>query len=273
MKKKLLALLCAGFMVFALGLMGCSNNEPKEEPTEPAPTEKNDAPSDEIKLINDGKLTVAASLDFPPFENLEGDQAVGFAVELMDLLAEEMGLEAEYLPSVKFDTIVTVIATGDKADVGVSSITINPERLAEVDFTDSYYDSNQAVVVMEDSDFKNLSDLAGKKIGAQSGTTGEANAREKIENAEVISFDEVTAIYTAIQAGQIDAIAVDLPVAQEYQQAYPDTKIIDEIPTGEQYGIAVSKENPALTKALNEALSTIKSNGKYDDLYNKWFDE
>ena len=124
------------------------------------------------QLVNGGKLTVAASLDFPPFENLNGDKPEGFAVDLMNALAKEMGLECEYLPSTKFDTIVPLIQAGGKADVGVSSFTITDKRLQQIDFTDSYCDVNQSITVRKDSGITDVSQLEGKKIGAQSGTTG-----------------------------------------------------------------------------------------------------
>ena len=73
-------------------------------------------------------------------------------------------------------------------------------------------------------------------------------------------------------SGQVDAVSIDLPVAQNMiKNGYSDATIIKETPTGEQYGIAVNKDNPELTKALNEALATIKANGTYDQIYDKWF--
>ena len=172
----------------------------------------------------------------------------------------------------KFDTIAPLVAAGGKADIGASSITITEARKKEIDFTDPYLDSNQSIVVMKDSGYKTASDLEGKKVGAQSGTTGYDWAVENIDGAEVVPFDEMTAVFAALQAGKIDGIAVDLPVAQYYvKDAYTDAEVVQEIPTGEQYGIVVSQDNPELTKALNEALKAIKENGNYDAVYQKWF--
>lgn len=266
-RNKLAALLCGGLLAFVVALAGCGNGAPSG-------TSGGSGSSDGAgySLITEGKLTVAASLDFPPFENLENGKAVGFAIDLTELLCAEMGLECNYLPSVKYDTILPMITAGGKADVGVSSFTITEARKKEVDFTQPYCDSNQGIVVMKDSSYKKASDLAGKKIGAQSGTTGYDWAAENIKGADVVAYDEMTAVFAALQAGQIEAVAVDLPVAQYYvKNAYKDAYVIEEIPTGEQYGIAVSKDNPELTKALDKALATVKQNGKYDELYKKWF--
>ena len=250
--KKWGALVAAGALAASLALFGCSSGD---QGTTTSSTSGNDAG---YTLVNDGKLTVAASLDFPPFENLNGDKPEGFAVDLMTLLAEEMGLECEYLPSTKFDTIVPLIQTGGKADVGVSSFTITDKRLQQVDFTDPYCNVNQSITVRSDSGITDVAQLEGKKIGAQSGTTGYEWAAENIKDAEVTGYDEMTAVF------------VDLPVANYYVRSYSDCQVIKEIPTGEQYAVTVSKENPELTKALNKALQAVHDNGKYDELAAKW---
>lgn len=255
----------AGALFASLALFGCSSNSNQQ-----ASTSSSSASDTGYTLVEDGKLTVAASLDFPPFENLNGDVPEGFEVELMGLLAEELDLECTYLPSTKFDTIVPLIQTGGKADVGVSGITITDERLEQVDFTEPVCDVNQSITVLQSSGITEVSQLEGKKIGAQSGTTGYEWAAENVKNAEVIAFDEMTAVFAALQSGQIDAVAVDLPVANYYVKSYTDCQVIAEIPTGEQYGIAVSKDNPELTAALNKALQAVRDNGKYDELASKW---
>lgn len=263
--KKWGALIAAGALAAALTLFGCSSGgENAQSTSEPA--------SDSgYTLIEDGKLTVAASLDFPPFENLNGDQPEGFEVDLMKALAAEMDLECNYLPSTKFDTIVPLIQTGGKADVGVSGITITDDRLEDVDFTEPVCDVNQSLTVLTGSGYTAADDLAGKKVGAQTGTTGYEWAAENIKDVEVVGFDEMTAVFAALQSGQIDAVAVDLPVANYYvKNAYTDCEVIQEIPTGEQYAIAVSKDNPELTKALNKALQAVRDNGKYDEIAAQW---
>lgn len=258
-----------GALVASLALFGCSSSGGQtDEGTDIGSDTGSDAG---YTLVNDGKLTVAASLDFPPFENLDGDQPEGFEVDLMGLLAEEMDLDVDYLPSTKFDTIVPLIQTGGKADVGVSGITITDERLEAVDFTDPVCDVNQSITVLKDSGITDVSQLEGKKVGAQTGTTGYEWAAENIQDVDMVGFDEMTAVFMALQSGQIDAIAVDLPVANYYvKTAYTDCQVIRDIPTGEQYAIAVNKDNPELTAALNTALEAVRENGKYDELAAKW---
>ena len=144
------------------------------------------------------------------------------------------------------------------------------KRLQQVDFTDPYCNVNQSITVRSDSGITDVAQLEGKKIGAQSGTTGYEWAAENIKDAEVTGYDEMTAVFAALDSGQIDAVSVDLPVANYYVRSYSDCQVIKEIPTGEQYAVAVSKENPELTKALNKALQAVHDNGKYDELAAKW---
>lgn len=287
MKLKKWGVVAASLMlVGTLGLFGCSSesapettttNTPAETTTETtstndqAATEAEDAaaPEGDLGLVEPGKLTIAASLDFPPFENLNGTEAEGFEVEFLNAIAEHMGLEANWVNS-KFDTIVPQIQTGGKSDLGASGITITDERLEQVDFTDPIVDVNQSITVLKDSGITSVDDLAGKKIGAQSGTTGYDWAAENVPDAEMVAFDEMTAVFAALEAGQIDAVAVDLPVANHYVKGYDDQEVIEEIPTGEQYGIAVSKENPALLAAVNKAIAELRDNGTYDQIADEW---
>ena len=138
---KMAAFAACGALVASLGLFGCSGGQ-SSEGEQPA------ADAASYELINDGKLTIATSPDFPPFENLEGDEYVGFDIDLGKAIAEEMGLEAEFT-TIQFDGIVPAIQAGGQADVGISGITVDPERAKSVDFTDPYYIADQSVAGAE----------------------------------------------------------------------------------------------------------------------------
>ena len=122
---KVAAVVACGALTAALGLFGCSSgsSEPAEQQggSEPAAEEGS------YTLVNEGVLTVATSPDFPPFENLEGDEYVGFDIELAKAIAEQLGLECEFT-TIQFDGIVPAIQAGGQADVGISGITVDPER-------------------------------------------------------------------------------------------------------------------------------------------------
>lgn len=259
-----LALCLASLIAVALALTGCGTA-----------SSSGSAQNSNYKLVEDGKLTVASDLATPPFEYVDdagNDQ--GFTVELMDMIAQEMGLELNYLPAQKFDNIIPMAKQAVKTDVSACNITINDARKKEVDFTDPYMDSNQGVAVAKNSGYANTDSLnaAGVKIAVQSGTTSEEWAQENLPRATTVNFDDWTAAFTAVMSGQCQAVVCDLPVEQwMVKSSFTDMEIIKEVPTGEQFGIAVSKDNPELTAAINAALKQIRADGRYDELYEKYF--
>lgn len=225
-------------------------------------------------LVEEGKLIVASDLANPPLDYVENNENKGFEVELMGRIAEKMGLTCEYLPAMKFDAIIPLIKQGGKADLGVSNFTITDERKQEIDFTDPYLDSNQGVVTRADAEKDNATALNadGVKIACQSGTTGETWAQENLPKATIVSLDDPVQAVTGVSTGLYDAAAADLPVMSYLcSQSFTDCKVAIEIPTGEQYGIVVSKDNPGLTSKINEALAALEADGAIKELQVKWF--
>ena len=264
----------AAFGTVAAGavLAGCGNSNAASTDS------SSDAKSDEKKgmtLIEDGKLTVVAELGFAPFEYMDEKtgEPVGFDVDVINAVAEKMGLTASYLPNQKFDTLVPIIKQGGKADVSIAAITITDERLESVDFSEPYLDSNQAIVVAKgSSETQETLNDASKQVVCQGGTTGDEWIGENLPDAVRVPVDDVTAAHTGVQTGLYQAMVVDLPVASYMlAQSFSDLQIVKEIPTGEQYGIAVSKDNPELTQAVNKALEDMKSDGTMKEIETKWF--
>ena len=264
----------AAFGTVAAGavLAGCGNSNATSTDS------SSDAKSDEKKgmtLIEDGKLTVVAELGFAPFEYMDEKtgEPVGFDVDVINAVAEKMGLTASYLPNQKFDTLVPIIKQGGKADVSIAAITITDERMESVDFSEPYLDSNQAIVVAKgSSETEETLNDASKQVVCQGGTTGDELIGENLPDAVRVPVDDVTAALTGVQTGLYQAMVVDLPVASYMlSQSFSDLEIVKEIPTGEQYGIAVSKDNPELTQAVNKALEDMKSDGTMKEIETKWF--
>lgn len=225
-------------------------------------------------LVNDGQLTVASDLDFPPLDSFEGGVPSGFDVELSEEIATRLGLEVNYLPPQNFDSIIPMIVAGGKADIGNSAFSITEERLEEIDFTSAYLDSNLGVAVKKDSDAKDEESLnvEGKKIAVQSGTTGEAWALENLPNATLVPLNTVTECMAGLTSGLYDAVCADLPVVgNQCTVSFTDCEVSIEIPTGEQYAIVVSKDNPELTAAINEVLAEMEADGTMAELKEKWF--
>lgn len=269
--KKMAALAACGALAASLALFGCSSGQSSEQQggSEPAAEEAS------YSLINEGKLTIATSPDFPPFENLEGEEYVGFDIDLGKAIAEQLGLEAEFT-TIQFDGIVPAIQAGGQADVGISGITVDPERAESVDFTDPYYIADQSVAVMKGGDVTadnaaEALNAEGVIIAVQSGTTGETFAQENFPNATVKPYSNATDCFAAMQAGQANAVCMDMAVVdQMVSDAYTDAEVVLTEATGEEYAVAVSKDNAGLTEAINEAIKALEEDGTIEALTAQW---
>ena len=172
-----------------------------------------------------------------------------------------------------------MIKQGGKADIGNSAFSITEERKQEIDFTDAYLDSNLGVAVRGDLGIVGGEEAIVKALNAsdmtvavQAGTTGEAWARENLPEANIVPLASVTVCMTGVSTGQYQAFCADLPViGHQCEVSFKDCKIALEIPTGEQYGIVVSKDNPGLTAAINQALAQLEADGTMAELKEKWF--
>lgn len=273
MKKKLAPLMVLlAAMVLCVGLYGCGGQG------QSADQNSDGGSSEEVQTVQEGKLIALSDLAFPPLESVpEGktaEAAEGFEVDLLQAMADKLGLKLEW-QQVKFDTIIPAIKQGGKADVGASAFTITDERGEEIDFTDAFMDSNQGIV-MRSADVPDdpvaFLDQEGKKIAVQSGTTGEAWAQENLTHATIVPLDDIIQGMTGLTAGTYDGAVADLPVVSALcKDSYTDCKVVKEIATGEQYGMVVSKDNPGLTKALNKALQELVDDGTVAKLEEKWF--
>lgn len=257
----------------ALALAGCNGSG---EPAQTTGDQTTDQTTDEASytLVKEGVLTNVAELGFAPFEYIDEDgNTVGFDVDLSNALAEKLGLTCEWLPNQAFDTLVPTIKQGGKADISIAGMTISDERLEQVDFSDPYLNSNQGIVAAAGSDLNSESlNAEGMQVACQTGTTGDEWISENLPNATKVPLADVTAALMGISTGLYNAMVIDLPVAQNMiAESFSDLEVVEEIPTGEQYGIAVSKDNPGLLAAINDALAAIEEDGTMDEIKQKWF--
>jgi polar amino acid transport system substrate-binding protein len=227
-------------------------------------------------LVEAGTLMGVSDMAYPPLESIPdgGGSPEGFEIDMMDAIAKKLGLTMKWLPATKFDTIIPLIKQGGKADVGVSAFTITDERSQEIDFTESYLDSNQGLVTPKaaGATSKETLNVAGTQIAVQSGTTGESWVRENLPQATCVPLDDAIQALTGVQTGLYAAAVADLPVMSYLcNQSYTSLQVSIEIPTGEQYGIVVSKDNAKLTQDINKALAELRSDGTMDSLQQKWF--
>jgi len=217
-----------------------------------------------------GNIRVATDATWPPFEYVDDqNKIVGFDIDLMDAIAAKAGLKIEYV-NVGFDPLLAGMATGTY-DAAISSITIKPERAESMLFTDPYYVAGQMIVVKaSNTAITGESTLAGKALGAQLGTTGEALAQE-IPNANVKSYNQIGLAIQDLMNGQVDAVICDTPIAENYvKKNSAALKIVGGALTTEDYGIAVAKGKEDLLKKINDGLKAVKAEGLIDTLVQKW---
>ena len=278
-KKKWLALAAAGALAAALALVGCASGNSgsgSASGSASASASGTASASTEMKLVKEGKLLIATSPDFPPFENLENGEMVGLDIEIGKAVAEKLGLEPEFV-SLQFDSILTAVAAGTQADVGISGLTVDPERAKTVDFSDSYYVDDLSVAVMKnnaDITADNADEALNKEgvvIAVQSGTSGETYVKENYPKATVQPYGNSTDAFAALQSGQANAVCTNKAVVERMlANAYTDAQVVKSIATGEEYAVAVAQENKALTAAINKALEELQADGTIDDLVAKY---
>ena len=226
-----------------------------------------------LDLVSEGKLTVCSDIPYVPFEYEENGEYTGFDMDLVKEIAAGLDLELA-VQDAGFEGIASgTVLAANQCDLSASAITITPEREEAMGFADSYYDSLQSLLVPADSDVKTLDDLAGKKLGVQGNTTGESYARENASSdVEIVAFPSDAELFPAIQSGNVDAVLQDLPVNLGHTEDGKFT-IAEKYQTDESYGFAMDKDNTELISAVNEQLSTLRENGKYQEIYDSYFTE
>lgn len=218
-------------------------------------------------------LAVCSDIPYRPFEFEEGGEFTGFDIELMRAIGERLGHEVE-VQQVGFEALQSGVAlNAGRCDVVASAMTITEDREKNIDFSDPYYEAVQSLLTPVDSGVRTLADTAGRTLGVQSGTTGEAYADEHApDGATIRRFRNAGTMFTALQAGQIDAVLQDLPANAEYARDRDDVEVVETYDTGEQYGFAVREEgSEELLEGINRALAELRTEGTYDELYERFF--
>lgn len=225
-----------------------------------------------LELVAEGTLTVCSDIPYPPFEVEDPEAPSGYSgldIDIMQEIADRLELEL-VVQDVGFDPLAAgAPLKAGQCDIGASAMTITDERKANIDFSDPYIDSLQSLLVPSGSDIASIDDLAGKTVGVQTGTTGMAYANEnKPEGTTVTDLPSDAELWTALQAGTIDALLQDYPVNYEHARTTEGYEIVEEYPTDEQYGFAFAKdEKPNLLAAVNEQLGAMRDDGTYQEIY------
>lgn len=227
--------------------------------------------SSSLKTIEDGTLTVCSDAPYEPFDVIEDSTYTGFDGDLVTAIAKGLDLKLVAVDSA-FDPLQSGLAlNSNQCDMAASAMTITEERKANLTFSEPYYDSKQSLLVPVDSDIASIEDLNGKKVGVQTGTTGKSYTEENAEGAKVVDFPDDSAMFLALQGGQVDALLQDLPVNLEHTKD-GKFKIVEEYSTDESYGFAFKKTGSEdLVDAVNEELQKLRDSGEYQKIYDEYF--
>ena len=215
-------------------------------------------------------LIVATDTAFVPFEFKEGDKYVGFDIDLWAEIAKDIGVTYTLQP-MDFNGIIPALQT-KQVDVALAGITIKDERKKVIDFSDGYYDSGFLLMVPADSTIDDATDLAGKKLAVKTGTSATDYAKENFKETELRQFPNIDNAYLELQTGRVDAAMHDTPNVLYYVATAGGGKVktVGTQMMAHEYGIAFPKGSELVTK-VNAALKTIKSDGRYNAIYKKWF--
>lgn len=225
--------------------------------------------------VTPGKLTMSTNASFPPYEMVADDGSFeGIDIEVAGAIAQKLGLELQ-VDDMGFDACLQAAQTG-KSDIVMAGVTVTEERQAVMDFSNTYANGVQVVIVKEGSPIQTVDDLANANmIGCQMGTTGYIYCSDTPENGgfgedHVTPYDDGAAAVQALLNGQIDAVVIDNMPAQEYVAANPGLKILDGEFTNEDYAIGVAKGNTALLDAINGALEELTNDGTIQSIVDKY---
>ncbi|WP_175407313.1 ABC transporter substrate-binding protein [Streptomyces sp. TRM64462] len=226
-----------------------------------------------VPVVEQGKLTTCTHLPYPPFQFERDGEVVGFDVALIDLVAEDLGVEQKILDT-PFENFKTgAFLNSGECDLAAAGMTITEERKKNVDFSVPYFDATQALLVSRKSGAKSLADVKAQnlKLGAQAETTGESYA--KSQGFDPVAFESSDAVLNGLRTGQVDAVVIDYPVVRGWlkDKATADAFVLgDNIETGEQYGFSVKKGNDKLRAAIDKAITDARADGTYEKLYEEW---
>ncbi len=285
MKKQVIALLTAAMMVGAMAGCGAggSDTTTAADTTAAEITTAGDTAADTdtkaeaedgaeatAAIGGEGKvLVMATNAEFPPYEYHDGGDIVGIDVEVAEAIAGKLGMTLE-VEDIAFDSIIPELESG-KADIGVAGMTVNEDRLKNVDFTDPYTTASQVIIVKEDSEIAGPDDLKGKHIGVQLGTTGDIYASDyEADGSTIERYNKGFEAVQAMQQGKIDAVVIDQEPAKVFVSQNEGIKILDEALTVEEYAIAVKKGNTELLDQVNGALAELKASGELQAIIDKY---
>lgn len=218
------------------------------------------------------KLVMATNAAFPPYEYYEGEEIVGIDAEIAEEIANKLGLEL-VIEDIEFGSIVAGVQSG-KYDMGMAGMTVTDERLESVNFTTTYAQGIQSIIVKEDSEITTVDDLYAEgvtyKVGVQQDTTGDIYSTDDFGEDRVIRYNKGADAVAALIAGKVDCVIIDNEPAKSFVDVNEGIKLLDTDYAVEDYAICVAKENTELMESINTALEELIADGTVQEIVDKY---
>lgn len=268
--KKFMAVMLAAAMTVSLAACGSGSSTTTTSSSDETGSGTTASSTASFTTVEEGKLHMATNAAFPPYEMTTDDGSyTGIDVEIATKIADDLGLEL-VVDDMEFNSVVTSVQQG-KEDIGMAGLTVTDERKQNVDFTDSYAEGIQSIIVKEDSDIQSSDDLANAtSIGVQTGTTGDIYCVDDYGQDHVQEYSNGALAVQALLADKVDAVVIDNNPAKEFVAQNSGLKILDTPYTQEDYAIAVSKDNTALRDAINTELNKLIDDGTVQEIIDKY---
>lgn len=250
----------------ALTLSGCALIGPQLGDTAAAEA---DPLVESLDLVNPGQLTVCADVPYPPFEFQQGSELVGYDIDIVQRIADDLGVRLSVVDS-SFEAIESGSSlTG--CDVNASSISITEPRQQVMAFSVPYLDDDLVLVAEKGSGITDLESAQGRRVGVQAATTGERFAEEN--GLTPIQFEDGGMQMEGLRAGTVDAVLGNQSVVLYNVKDDPDYEVVAALATGERLGVAVASDKAQLLSAVNASLLGMEEDGSLDESRARWFGE
>jgi glutamine transport system substrate-binding protein len=216
------------------------------------------------------KIIVGTDTSFVPFEFRDGDSYTGFDIDILKEISKELGVSYDLRP-MDFAGIIPALQTG-QIDMALAGITIKDSRKEAIDFSDGYYDSGFMLMVKKESDISSAKDLDGKSIAVKLGTSSADYAKANFKNSKIVLFPNIDNAYLELQTNRVDVAMHDTPNVLYYikEAGKGKVKAVGKPMMAQEYGIGFPKGSK-LVKDVNKVLANMKRDGRYNEIYKKWF--
>ncbi|MDA0170146.1 glutamate ABC transporter substrate-binding protein [Solirubrobacter taibaiensis] len=248
---------------------GASGGESTPAATE-APAEKFEASTTLGKIQAKGEITIGVKFDVPPFgvKNPQSGEVEGFDVEMGKAVAAKLGVEPKFIEAISDNRIPFL--TDGTADLILSTMTINEERVTQINFSDPYFIARGRVLVPGDSDITGVADLAGKNVCTALGSTYEANLKKQAPEAKLKLVDSYSECLELVQNGAVDAVSTDDVILTGMIIQDETLKLVGDPLTQEPYGAGIKLDETEVTEFVNGVFQELKDSGKWAELHQQW---